>query len=71
MTAMTNDKHISTRVWLPNEDGIAHHAEVLRRKHDGNGNLIGHSHANPILVTSLYDAEFNDGRVGTCSAKHY
>jgi hypothetical protein len=62
------DTYISARLWLPNASGIATHAKVTQRKRDNDGQLIGHSHSNPLLDTSLYDVEFDDGRVGTYSA---
>jgi hypothetical protein len=41
---------------------------VKRRKRDEDGNLVGHSHSNPILDTGLYEVEFEDGQVGTYAA---
>jgi hypothetical protein len=58
----------SAHILLPNEAGIAQPATVTRCKHDHDGLLIGHSHINPVLDTSLYDVEFDDGRVGTYAA---
>jgi hypothetical protein len=63
-----NDKYISARVWLPNPEGVAMAAKVMGRKRDQDGQLIGRSNKNPVLDTSLYDVEFDDGRVGTYSA---
>jgi hypothetical protein len=60
--------YISARLWLPNAEGIATHAKVIQRKRDNDGQFIGHSRSNPLLDTSLYDVEFDDGRVGTYSA---
>lgn len=62
------DKYISARVWLPDSEGVLHHATVKSRKRDDEGNLIGHSNANPILDTSLYIVEFDDGTSGTYTA---
>jgi hypothetical protein len=62
------DRYISSRILLPNDAGIAQPATVLRRKRDHDGTLIGQLHTNPILDTSLYDVEFDDGRIGTYAA---
>jgi hypothetical protein len=50
------NKFISARVWLPSDDGIARPAKITGRN------------ANPVLDISLYEVEFDDGRVGTYSA---
>jgi hypothetical protein len=62
------DNYISACLWLPNADGIATAARVTHRKWDNDGHLIGKSNCNPLLDTSLYEVEFDDGRVGTYSA---
>ena len=62
------DKYISARLILPDSEGIAQSGRVKRRKRDEDGKLIGKSNANPILDTSLYEVEFEDGRVGTYAA---
>jgi Reverse transcriptase (RNA-dependent DNA polymerase) len=62
------DKYISARMYLPDSEGIAKLAKVIRRKRDGDGKLIGKSHPNPILDTSLYEVEFEDGLTGTYAA---
>jgi hypothetical protein len=62
------DKYISARLMLPDASGIVRSAQVKRRKRDEDGNLIGHSHSNPILDTGLYEVEFEDGQVGTYAA---
>jgi hypothetical protein len=62
------NKFISARVWLPYDDGSARPAKITGPKRDTDGNLIGHTHANHVLDTSLYEVEFDDGRVGTYSA---
>jgi hypothetical protein len=59
------DRYILARLILPDSEGIGQRACVIRRKRDNDGDLIGHSNKNPILDTSLYEVEFNDGRVGT------
>lgn len=62
------DKYISANVMLPDSDGVLQRATVKRRKRDEDGNLIGHSHRNPILDTGLYDVEFEDGSFHTYTA---
>ena len=62
------DKYISANVTLPDSDGVLQHATVRRRKRDEEGNLIGHSHRNPILDTTLYEVEFDDGNLHTYTA---
>jgi hypothetical protein len=62
------DKYISASVMLPDADGVLQHATVRKRKRDEDGNLIGRSHENPILDTSLYDVEFEDGNISTYTA---
>ena len=41
---------------------------VKRRKRDENGNLIGHSHSNPMVGTAVYEVEFDPGEVEEYSA---
>jgi hypothetical protein len=41
---------------------------VIKRKRDSDGNLIGKSHQDPLLDTSLYEVELEDGRVEAFSA---
>lgn len=61
------DKYISSRVWLPKGDDMAY-GTVRRRKRDQDGNLIGRSHSNPMVDTSLYEVEFDDGDVEAIAA---
>ena len=56
------DKYISAKVLLPDGDSLSR-GTVKRRKRDASGNFIGRSNPNPILDTSLYEVEFDDGRV--------
>jgi hypothetical protein len=65
---MTWDKFTSANVWLPNSDGIDQSAKVKQRKRDQDGRHIGYRHKNPILDTSLYEFEFDDGRTDVYSA---
>jgi hypothetical protein len=58
----TYDKYISAQVFLPRKNRFKK-ATVLKRKHDQDGNLIGHSHNNPILDTHIYEVVFPDGHI--------
>jgi len=49
-------------------DGKLARATILGRKHDPNGNLIGHYHPNPLLNTWVYLASFPDGHIAEYSA---
>lgn len=62
------DKYISARLMLPDESGILQKAQVKRRKKDRDGKLIGRSNANPLLDSSVYEVEFEDGTDGCYSA---
>jgi hypothetical protein len=62
------NKYISARVCLPNPHGILKNTTVKKRKRDENFDLVGHFNQNPILDTSLYEVEFDDGVVGTYAA---
>lgn len=62
------DKYIAANVMLPDSDGVLRKATVRKRKRDEDGNLIGHTHRNPILDTSLYEVEFEDGNLHTYTA---
>jgi hypothetical protein len=42
--------------------------QVIRRKRDSDGNLIGKSSTNPLLDTSLFDVEFEDGHIESYTA---
>lgn len=54
------NKYITSQVLLPRGDTFEK-ATVLRRKRDHEGNLIGKSHNNPILDSSVYEVIFSDG----------
>eukprot|EP00980_Cylindrotheca_fusiformis_P018168 scaffold5886_cov93-Cylindrotheca_fusiformis.AAC.2 len=56
------DKYISTKVQIPVGDSMMF-GTVRKRKRDEEGNLIGHTHDNPLLDTAMYEVEFEDGRV--------
>jgi hypothetical protein len=51
---------ISSKVMLP-QGGQVVTGRVVRRKRDNDGNLIGQSHTSPLLDTSLFEVEFEDG----------
>ena len=61
------DRYISARVCIPKGDAIEY-GTVRKRKRDDRGNLIGRTNANPILDTSVYEVEFDDGRTEAFSA---
>ncbi|MEL6803974.1 MAG: hypothetical protein AAFO91_09360, partial [Bacteroidota bacterium] len=61
------DKYISSRVMVPRGDKVMS-GIVKQRKRDGDGNLIGRSHPNPFIDTSLYDVEFSDGTTEALAA---
>jgi Reverse transcriptase (RNA-dependent DNA polymerase) len=62
------DKYIAASVMIPDPDGVLRKAKVNKRKRDDDGNVIGKSHSNPILDTSLYEIEFDDGSLATYTA---
>lgn len=53
-------RFISARVMIP-VSGELRQGTVVARKRDDDGKLIGRSHKNPLLDTSMYDVEFQDG----------
>lgn len=60
-------KFISAHVIIPTA-GEAKKGKVLRRKRDKDGNLIGTANSNPILDTSVYEVEFDDGHIEAFAA---
>ncbi|CAJ1946131.1 unnamed protein product, partial [Cylindrotheca closterium] len=56
------DKYVSAKV-SSNADGVETFGVVQGRKCDSSGALIGHYHENPHLDTSIYQVEFEDGKV--------
>jgi Reverse transcriptase (RNA-dependent DNA polymerase) len=62
-----NHKFIASKVMLP-QGGQAVTGRVIRRKRDADGNLIGKSHPNPLLDTSLFEVEFDDGHIEAYTA---
>jgi hypothetical protein len=58
---------IAAKVMLP-QGGQVVSGRVIKRKRDHNGNLIGKSNTNPLLDTSLFEVEFDDGYVEAYTA---
>jgi hypothetical protein len=54
------DQYISARVCVPQGDNMVY-GTVKKRVRDSDGELIGRSHKNPMLDTSLYEVEFDSG----------
>jgi hypothetical protein len=55
------DQYISARVCVPQGDNMVY-GTVKKRVRDSGGELIvGRSHKNPMLDTSLYEVEFDSG----------
>ena len=48
------NKLVSARVLIPQGDNMSY-GNVKRRKRDEDGNLIGHSHSNPMVDTAMTD----------------
>ena len=54
--------YLLAKVMLPKDSAFAN-GRVLRRARDPDGQLIGHSHENPALDTSVYEVQFEDGSI--------
>ena len=54
------DKYVSAKVMVPRGDQLAF-GTVVRRKRDFDRNLIGRSDPNPLMDTSVYEVEMEDG----------
>ena len=61
------DKYVTAQVVFPKGDSLLY-GKVARRKRDGDGNLIGRANRNPVLDTSIYEVEFEDGRTEAFAA---
>jgi len=61
------DRYLAAKVLIPQGDQKSF-GTVKRRKRDSDGNLIGKSHENPVLDTSLYEVEFDSGEVEAYTA---
>jgi hypothetical protein len=58
---------ISAHVSIP-VGGELHRGTVIGRKRDRDGKTIGKSHTNPLLDTSFYNVEFEDGTIEAYAA---
>ena len=59
--------YVAAQDVFPKGDSTVY-GKVARRKRDADGNLIGRSNRNPILDTSIYEVEFDDGRTEAFAA---
>ena len=57
------NKYISAKVMLPKDGYTFASGKVVRRDKDDNGELIGKTSHNPLLDSSVYEVEFEDGAV--------
>jgi len=65
--ADTYDELLVTEPMLERE-GILVQAQVIGRKRDPSGNLMGHYHSNPLLNTCVYMVSLPDGHIAEYSA---
>ena len=56
----TFDRYLSAKVLLPRGEQKVY-GQVVGRKRDSSGNLIGKSNPNPLLDTSVYEIKLEDG----------
>jgi hypothetical protein len=61
------DKYVSAKVCIKQGDNMSY-GTVKRRKRDSDGNLLGTSHSNPFVDTSLYEVEFESGETEAYTA---
>jgi hypothetical protein len=61
------NKYINARVLIPHGGQIVS-GRVLKRKRDEDGNLIGKSNEDPLLDSSIYKVQLDDGRIESYSA---
>ena len=57
------DRYISAKVMLPKDGHTFASGRVVRRARNPDGELIGKSSHNPLLDSSVYEVEFEDGSV--------
>ena len=57
------NKYISAKVQIPKDGHSFAVGKVIKRVRDDNSELIGKSNSNPLLDTSLYEVQFDDGSV--------
>ena len=62
------NSYIAAKVKLPVGGHTFANGQVVGRARDECGELIGKSHSNPMLDTSVYEVRFEDGAVERCSA---
>jgi hypothetical protein len=55
--------YISAKVKIPTSGYHFSHGIIKRRARDGNGELIGKANPNPVLDTSVYEVELENGSV--------
>ena len=55
-------QYIGADILLPRGIHMAR-SHVVAWSHDANGNVMGRSHANLLLDTSLYQVEFTRGKI--------
>jgi hypothetical protein len=56
------DNYISAHVLLLEGDTFTK-GQVIARKHDIDGNILGKPHINPILDSRIYEVQFEDGHI--------
>ena len=61
------DNYVSAKVCIKQGDEMSY-GTVKRRKRDADGNLMGTSHNNPFIDTSLYEVEFESGETEAYTA---
>ena len=57
------NKYISAKVMLPKDGHTFATGRVVKRARNQDGELIGKEHQNPLLDSSVYEVEFEDGSV--------
>ena len=57
------NRYLAAKVQIPKDGYTFATGKVVRRARDSSGELIGKAHNNPILDTSVYEVEFEDGSV--------
>ena len=62
------NRHLSAKVQIPRAGYDLAVGKVVRRSRGTDGELIGKTDSNPLLDTSQYEVEFEDGSVEKCSA---
>ena len=67
-TSKVNDDYINASVMLPTRNSYSR-GKFIGRKRDADGNSIGRKNDNPILYTSEYCVEFDDGEVRELTGK--